>query len=93
MPSDGISSHTFQSPSLKPILAVINLGWYPFKIVSDCPAIHSKLLPLLKIEMISNQIKNSNLNCTMSSSYTNFSVKCMLYVIMQIRLSEKEIEM
>jgi hypothetical protein len=29
----------------------------------------------------------------MSSSYTNFSVKCMLYVIMQIRLSEKEIEM
>jgi hypothetical protein len=29
-------------------------GWFPFKIVSDSPALHSKWLLLLKIEISSN---------------------------------------
>jgi hypothetical protein len=36
---------------IKPNLAVMVLGWVPFKIVSDSPAFHSRWLLLLKIEI------------------------------------------
>jgi hypothetical protein len=48
---------TFKSSSLKPLnqikanLAGMVLGWSPFNIVSDSPALHSKWLLLLKIEI------------------------------------------
>ena len=36
---------------IKANLAVMVLGWSPLNIVSDSPALHSKWLLLLKIEM------------------------------------------
>ena len=44
---------TYKSPlnQVKPNLAVIVLGWYPFTIVLDSPALHSRWRPLLKIEI------------------------------------------
>jgi hypothetical protein len=36
---------------IKANLAAIVLGWFPFNIVSDSPALHSKWLLLLKIEI------------------------------------------
>jgi hypothetical protein len=38
----------------QPNFAEMILGWSPFKIVSDSPALHSRWLPLLKIEISSN---------------------------------------
>ena len=38
---------------IKPNLAVMVLGWVPFKIVADSPALHSRWLLLLKIEISS----------------------------------------
>jgi hypothetical protein len=38
---------------IKPNLAGMVLGWVPFKIVSDSPALHSRWLLLLKIEISS----------------------------------------
>ena len=38
---------------LKPNLAGMVPGWVPFKIVSDSPALHSRWLLLLKIEISS----------------------------------------
>jgi len=38
---------------IKPNMAGIVLGWVPFKIVSDSPALHSRWLLLLKIEISS----------------------------------------
>ena len=49
----------FKSSPLKPLnqitlnLAGMVLGWVPFKIVSDSPALHSRWLLLLKIEISS----------------------------------------
>jgi hypothetical protein len=37
--------------SIKANLAGMVLGWSPFKIVSDSPALHSKWLLILKIEI------------------------------------------
>ena len=48
---------TFKSSPLKPLnqikanLAGMVLGWSPFNIVSDNPALHSKWLLLLKIDI------------------------------------------
>ena len=39
---------------MKPNLAGMVPEWIPFKIVSDSPALHSRWLPLLKIEISSN---------------------------------------
>ena len=36
---------------IKANLAGMVLGWFPFNIVSDSPALHSKWLLLLKIEI------------------------------------------
>ena len=36
---------------IKANLAGMILGWFPFNIVSDSPALHSKWLLLLKIEI------------------------------------------
>ena len=38
---------------IKPNLAGMVPGWVPFKIVSDSPALHSRWLLLLKIEVSS----------------------------------------
>jgi hypothetical protein len=38
---------------IKPTLAGMVLGWVPFKFVSDSPALHSRWLLLLKIEISS----------------------------------------
>jgi uncharacterized membrane protein len=49
--------HKFKSSPLKPLnhiktnLTGMVLGWSPFNIVSDSPALHSKWLLLLKIEI------------------------------------------
>jgi hypothetical protein len=39
--------------SIKPNLAGMDPGWVPFKFVSDSPALHSRWLLLLKIEISS----------------------------------------
>jgi hypothetical protein len=50
---------TFKSSPLKPLnqikpnLAGMDPGWVPFKFVSDSPALHSRWLLLLKIEISS----------------------------------------
>ena len=50
----------FKSSALKPLnqikpnLAGMVPGWVPFQIVSDSPALHSRWLLLLKIEISSN---------------------------------------
>jgi hypothetical protein len=55
----GAIGHNKSSP-LKPLnqikanLAGMVLGWSPFNIVSDSPALHSKWLLLLKIEILEN---------------------------------------
>jgi hypothetical protein len=41
------------SCQIKPNLAGMVPGWFPFKIVSDSPALHSRWLLLLKIEISS----------------------------------------
>ena len=87
---------TFKSSPLKPLnqitpnLAGMVLGWVPFKIVSDTPALHSRWLLLLKIEIPSivhccfsisqNELKfymaRSSLTCI-----AGFSVKCFFPLI------------
>ena len=53
---------------IKANLAGMILGWSPFNIVSDSPALHSKWLLLLKIEIslvVNFHFKmNSNFNCS-----------------------------
>jgi hypothetical protein len=44
---------------IKPKLAGMVPGWFPFKSVSDSPALHSRWLLLLKIE-ISSIVHSSN---------------------------------
>jgi hypothetical protein len=47
----GAVGHNFEMGLPKPNLAGMVLGWSPFNIVSDSPALHSKWLLLLKIEI------------------------------------------
>jgi hypothetical protein len=46
---DEIASETLNQ--IKPNLAGMVIGWVPFKIVSDRPALHSRWLLLLKIKI------------------------------------------
>jgi hypothetical protein len=73
----GAVGHNFEMGLLKPLnqitlnLAGMVLGWVPFKIVSDSPALHLRWLLLLKIEISSMSIAalvqvkmSSNFNCS-----------------------------
>ena len=70
---------TFKSSPLKPLnqikpnLAGMVPGWFPFKIVSDSPALHSRWLLLLKIEI------SSIVHCCFSISQNELKFELQLH--------------
>jgi hypothetical protein len=59
----GLSDTILKGTHPRTIPAIV-LGWAPFKIVSDSPALHSRWLLLLKIEI------SSIVHCCFSISWT-----------------------
>ena len=71
-------SHLKTSPlkplnQIKPNLAGMVAGWVPFKIVSDSPALHSRWLLLLKIEI------SSIVHCCFSISQNELKFELQLH--------------